>query len=85
MEYRIMLAVDGCTTLTLRFLAASWWKIHLHVVEFLSAIFAVFMSVYIYLAYGGVWSLQGSSYICIPSFSLPGNWGYADVRSRLAL
>ena len=25
----------------------------------------VFMSVYIYLSYGGVWSLQGSSYICI--------------------
>ena len=42
MEYRIMLAVDGCTTLTLRFLAASWWKIHLHVVEFLSAIFSRF-------------------------------------------
>ena len=42
MEYRITLAVDGCTTLTLRFLAASWWKIHLHVVEFLSAIFAHF-------------------------------------------
>ena len=42
MEYRITLAVDGCTTLTLRFLAASWWKIHLHVVQFLSASFARF-------------------------------------------
>ena len=65
MEYRITLAVGRCTALTLRFLATSWWKIHLHVVEFLAAISPVFMSVYIYLSYGGVWSLQGSSYICI--------------------
>ena len=42
MEYRITLAIDLCTALTLRFLAASWWKIHSHVVEFLSAIFARF-------------------------------------------
>ena len=42
MEYRITLPIDRCTALTLRFLAASWWKIHLHVVEFLSAIFACF-------------------------------------------
>ena len=42
MEYRITLAVDRCTTLTLKFLAASWWKIHLHFVEFLFAIFARF-------------------------------------------
>ena len=49
MEYRITLAVDRCTALSFRFLPASWWKIHSHVVEFLSAIFARFMSVYIYL------------------------------------
>ena len=49
MEYQITLAIDRCTALTFRFLAASWWKIHSHVVEFLSAIFARFMSVYIYL------------------------------------
>ena len=42
MEYWITLAVDRCTALMLRFLAASWWKIHLHVVKFLSAIFACF-------------------------------------------
>ena len=41
-EYRITLAVDRCTTLTLKFLAASWWKIHFHFVEFLFAIFARF-------------------------------------------
>ena len=29
-----MLAIDRCTTLTFRFLVASWQKIHLHVVEF---------------------------------------------------
>ena len=51
MEYRITLAVDRCTALSFRFLPASWWKIHSHVVEFLSAIFARFMSVYIYLQY----------------------------------
>ena len=51
MEYRITLAVDRCTALSFRFLPASWWKIHSHVVEFFSAIFARFMSVYIYLQY----------------------------------
>ena len=40
MEYRIMLAIDRCTTLTFRFLVASWRKIHLHVVEF-SPVFMV--------------------------------------------
>ena len=68
MEYRITLAVDRCTALSFRFLPASWWKIHSHVVEFLSAIFARFMSVYMYLQYhrtAGVGHLQGSSYICI--------------------
>ena len=49
LEYRITLSVDRCTALSFRFLPASWWKIHSHVVEFLSAIFARFMSVYIYL------------------------------------
>ena len=49
MEYRITLAVDRCTAFSFKFLPASWWKIHSHVVEFLSAIFARFMSVYIYL------------------------------------
>ena len=42
MEYRITLAVDRCTTLAFRFLAASWWKIHLHVAELLSVVFARF-------------------------------------------
>ena len=68
MEYRITLAIDHCTALTFRFLAASWWKIHSHVVEFLSAIFThVYVCLYIpwVSSYGGVWSLQGSSYICI--------------------
>ena len=68
MEYRITLAIDHCTALTFRFLAASWWKIHSHVVEFLSAIFTHFY-VCLYIprvsSYSSVWSLQGSSYICI--------------------
>ena len=42
MECRITLATDRCTALTFRFLVASWWRIHSHVVEFLSAIFARF-------------------------------------------
>ena len=42
MEYWFMLAIDRCTTLTFRFLAASWWKIHSQVVEFLPPIFARF-------------------------------------------
>ena len=33
---------DRCTAVTFRSLAASWWKIHSHVVEFLSAVFARF-------------------------------------------
>ena len=45
-----MLAIDRCTTLTFRFLVASWQKIHLHVVEFSP----VFMSVDIYLEYQGM-------------------------------
>ena len=59
-EYRIMLAIDCCTALTFRFLAVSWWKIHSHVIEFLSVIFARF-HVRLYIpwvsSYGGVWSL----------------------------
>ena len=66
MEYRITLAIDRCTALMFRFLAASWWTIHSHVVEFVSAILARFR-VRWYVpwvsSYGGVWSLQGSSYI----------------------
>ena len=42
MEYRITLAVDRCTALAFRFLAASWWKIHLHIAELLSVVFAGF-------------------------------------------
>ena len=68
MEYRITLASDCCTALTLRFLVASWWKIPSHVVKFLSRIFACF-HVRLYIPwvslYGSGWSLQGSSYICI--------------------
>ena len=60
MEYWIMLAIDCCTALTFRFLAVSWWKIHSHVSEFLSVIFACF-HVRLYIpwvsSYGGVWSL----------------------------
>ena len=70
MEYRIMLAMDRCTALTFRFLAVSWWKIHSHVIEFLSLIFARF-HVRLYIAwvssYGGVWSLY-SLYIDIVLF-----------------
>ena len=67
-DYRITLAIDRCTALAFRFSAVSWWKIHSHVVGFLSSIFARF-HVRLYIpwesSYGGVGSLQGSSYICI--------------------
>ena len=70
MEYRIILSKDRCTALTFRFLAVSWWKIHSHVIEFLSLIFARF-HVRLYIAwvssYGGVWSLY-SLYIDIVLF-----------------
>ena len=68
MEYWIMLAIDRCTALTFGFLAASWWKIHSHVVDSFPWFSPIFMSVYILpwvSSYSGVWSLQGSSYICI--------------------
>ena len=42
MEYRITLTIDPYTTLTFRFLAASWSKIHSHIVELLSTIFGRF-------------------------------------------
>ena len=73
MEYQITLEIDRCTALTFRFFAASWWKIHSQVVEFLSAIFARFR-VHLYIlrvsSYDGVWSLQGSSWICIYRWNL---------------
>ena len=63
-----MLSKDHCTALTFRFLAESWWKIHSHIFEFLSVVFARF-HVHLYipwvLLYGSVWSLKGSSHICI--------------------
>ena len=70
-EYRIMLAIAGNRSLyctDAQVFVASWWKINSHVVEFLSAIFARF-HVHLYIpwvsTYGGVWSVQGLSYICI--------------------
>ena len=45
-----MLAIDRCTTLTFRFLVASWRKIYLHIVEFSP----IFISVNIYLEYHGM-------------------------------
>ena len=42
MEYRIALAIDRCSALTFGLLGASWSKIHSHVLEFLSAVFARF-------------------------------------------
>ena len=73
MEYQITLEIDRCTALTFRFFAASWWKIHSQVVEFLSAIFARFR-VHLYIlrvsSYDGVLSLQGSSWICIYRWNL---------------
>ena len=66
-EYRITLAIDRRTALTFRFLAASWWKIHSHIFEFLSAVFTRF-HVCLYIpwvsSYSCVWSLQDSSHIC---------------------
>ena len=51
MEYRIMLAIDRCTALTFRFLVASWWKIHSHVVDSFPRFSPIFMSIYIYLEF----------------------------------
>ena len=42
MEYHITLVIDHCSALTFRFLSVSWWKIHSHILEFLSAVFARF-------------------------------------------
>ena len=42
MEYHITLVIDRCSALTFRFLSVSWWKIHSHILEFLSAVFARF-------------------------------------------
>ena len=73
MEYQITLEIDRCTALTFRFFAASWWKIHSQVVEFLPAIFARF-DVRLYIlwvsSYDRVLSLQGSSWICIYRWNL---------------
>ena len=73
MEYQITLERDRCTALTFRFFAASWWKIHSQVVEFLPAIFARF-DVRLYIlwvsSYDRVLSLQGSSWICIYRWNL---------------
>ena len=44
-------------TLTFTFLTASWWKMHSHVLEFLSTVFACLMSVLPWVSfYGGVWT-----------------------------
>ena len=51
MEYWIMLAIDRCTALTFRFLVASWWKIHSHVVDSFPWFSPIFVSVYIYLEF----------------------------------
>ena len=85
MEYRITLVSDRCTALMLRFLVASWWKIPSHVVEFLPRIFACF-HVRLYIPwvslYGSVWSLQGSSYICISVKLDPFHCAARDQKSR---
>ena len=51
-KYPIMLAIDHYyyIPLTFTFLTASWWKMYLHIVEFLSAVFACF-NVTFYLEY----------------------------------
>ena len=88
LEYRITLAVDRCTALSFRFLPASWWKIHSHVVEFLSAIFARFMSVYIYLEYHRTAVSKVSKVRPISamgqtwSFSLPGKWSKVSSTKK---
>ena len=85
MEYWITLASDRCTALMLRFLVASWWKIPSRVVEFLPRIFACF-HVRLYIPwvslYGSVWSLQGSSYICISVKLDPFRCAARDQKSR---
>ena len=89
MEYRIMLAIDRCTTLTFRFLVASWQKIHLHVVEFSP----VFMSVDIYLEYHGMAETEVSKVRPISAhpgetwpFSLPGTWSkVSSIKKETSL
>ena len=88
MEYRITLAVDRCTALSFSFLPASWWKIHSDV-KFLSAIFARFMSVYIYTFSIIVQRCRKSPrfvlYLHIGetwSFSLPGTWSKVSSTKK---
>ena len=87
MEYRITLAIDRCSAFTFSFLAASRWKIHSHVLEFLSAVFARFhvrytLSIIVrrclksprvvpYLHIGKTWS-----------FSLPGTWSKVSSTKK---
>ena len=78
LQYQITLAVDCCTALTFRFLAASWWKIHSHLFEFLSAVFTRF---HVRLHIPWVWQCLNSQrlvpYLHIGetwSFLLPSTW-----------
>ena len=89
LQYRIALAIDCCTALTFRFLAASWWKIHSHIFEFLSRVFTRF-HVLLYMpwvsSYGGVWSLiRFIPYLHIFetwAFSLLGTWSKKSPPQR---
>ena len=85
MEYRMTLAVDRCSALTFSFLAASWWKIHSHALEFLSAVFfhvRYTLSIIVrrclksprfvpYLHIGKTWP-----------FSLPGTWSKVSSTKK---
>ena len=92
LQYRIALAIDCCTALTFRFLAASWWKIHSHIFEFLSRVFTRF-HVLLYMpwvsSYGGVWSLiRFIPYLHIFetwAFSLLGKWSKSLLHTEKKL
>ena len=92
LQYRIALAIDCCTALTFRFLAASWWKIHSHIFEFLSRVFTRF-HVLLYMpwvsSYGGVWSLiRFIPYLHIFetwAFSLLGKWSKSLLHKEKKL
>ena len=82
---------DRCIVLTFRFLAASWWKIHSHVFEFLFCGFRPFsVSVIPWVSsYGSIWRPlkfpRFVPYLHIggaESFLLPGSWSLHDIFSK---
>ena len=79
--------IERCSALTFSFLAASWWKIHSRVLEFLSAVFARFHVRYTLsiIVRRCLKSTRFVSYLLIGktwSFSLPGTWSKVSSTKK---